>query len=98
MESALVSARVPKAKKETAAAVLASLGATASDLVNDAFDFVLAEGRMPGSTVLRNREQTAFEEFVQQSTLAVDWGDDAADGDYKRLIRARKAADYESLA
>lgn len=48
MESALVSARVPKAKKEAAAAILASLGATASELVNNAYDFLLAEGRLPG--------------------------------------------------
>lgn len=98
MESALVSARVPRAKKEAAAAILASLGATASELVNNAYDFLLAEGRLPGATVEQPFKQEAFEKFVQQSTLAIDWGDDAADGDYKRLIAAQRAASYESLA
>ena len=98
MESALVSARVPKAKKEAACTVLASLGLTASDLVNDAFDFVLAQGRMPGVSVPQRPGQEAFESFVRQSTLDVGWGDDAADGDYKSLIRERRSADYESLA
>jgi len=69
MESALVSARVPKAKKEAAAAILASLGATASELVNNAYDFLLAEGRLPGATAEQPFKQEAFEKSCSRARL-----------------------------
>lgn len=49
MDSTLVSARVPRAKKEAGKAVLDDLGATVSDLINGAFDHLLEKKELPGS-------------------------------------------------
>lgn len=100
MESVLSSARVPLAKKETANGILDSIGATTSDLINSAYDYLLEKGELPRADAHRDAERTAegFKAFVGASTLDVDWGAGAADGDYKRLIKQGKLADYESLA
>jgi len=42
MGNSLVSARVSVAKREAAQGPLAALGATTSDLINSAFDYLLA--------------------------------------------------------
>lgn len=47
MESTLVSARIPQAKKEAGVSLLASLGASTSDLINNAFDYLLAHQSLP---------------------------------------------------
>ncbi len=44
---AIVSARVPVAVKERGNATLRELGATPSQLINAAYEFVLAERRLP---------------------------------------------------
>ncbi len=44
---AIVSARVPVAVKERGNAVLKELGATPSQLINSAYEFVLAERQLP---------------------------------------------------
>ena len=104
MESTLVSARIPTAKKEASAGILRQIGATATDLINSAYDYLLESGELPhvGKDAPQRRD---FDAFVAASTLAVDWGD-AADGtagiadagDYKRMIADWRRAEYESLA
>lgn len=44
---AIVSARVPVAVKERGNSILKELGATPSQLVNAAYEYVLAEGKLP---------------------------------------------------
>ncbi len=98
MDSTLVSARVPRAKKDAGVGVLASLGATTSDLINCAFDYVLSHHELPTASAPDRRSQADFARFVEESTLPVRWGEDAPEGDYRALIRDRRLADYESLA
>ena len=96
MESTLVSARVPKATKEAGAEVLRAIGATPTQLVNSAYDYLLANKSMP---MAQNpaRDSSGFKEFVNGATVNVNWGDDASDS-YKDIMRKRRLADYESLA
>ena len=49
--------------------------------------------------VLPSREESQdLAAFMDRTTLDIDWRGEAADGDYRSLIRKGKAADYESLA
>ena len=98
MNNTLVSARVPQAKKERASSILASIGATASDLINSAYDYVIETKQLPtvGGTEKR-RSQKDFAAFVEASTLNVEWPEKQSD-DYKSLAREWRRADYESLA
>lgn len=43
------------------------------------------------------KESQDLAAFVDRTTLDIDWHGEAADGDYRSLIRKGKAADYESL-
>jgi hypothetical protein len=100
MEGTLVSARVSKAKKDACTSVLESLGASTTELINCAFDYVLENKALP--SVADGRPQSTkdsisgFQDFVGCSTMAIDWS--CAPTDYKEIIRAGKAADYESIA
>lgn len=96
MDSALVSARVPRAKKEAGKAVLDDLGATVSDLINGAFDHLLEKKELPGSRKPPRRTAADFASFLERSTLPVNWG--PADVDCDKMIRDGKLSDYESLA
>lgn len=97
MESTLVSARVPFAKKEAAVSVLKSLGANTTDLINDAFDFVLAHKALPSAQTEPARDREGFEDFMRASTVAVSWNE-TDERSYKDIISEGKRADYESLA
>ena len=96
MDNTLVSARVPRAKKDAGVGVLASLGE--SDLINCAFDYVLSHRELPTALAPSRQSQADFARFVEESTLPIPWGEDAPEGDYRALIRDRRLADYESLA
>ena len=98
MDTALVSARMSRAKKERAGSILESIGVTASDLINSAYDYVIETHQLPFAD--RNadvRNQEGFAAFVESSTLEVEWPQDAPD-DYKELARKWRLSDYESLA
>jgi antitoxin component of RelBE/YafQ-DinJ toxin-antitoxin module len=98
VNDSLVSARIAPAKKAAGAQALAALGATASDLINAAYDYVLAEKQLPSPSKRTKPLQEDFAAFVAASTLHVSWGDGAKDGDYKSLAREMRVRDYESLA
>lgn len=95
MESTLVSARVPAAKREAAASVLAQIGASTTDLINSAFDFVLSEHTLPSAGRKELKGAADFKAFCAKSTLTVDW--DPEDVDYKQITAEGRAARYESL-
>ena len=44
---AMVTARMPQGKKESAVAVLKELGLTASQAINEFFDLIIATGKLP---------------------------------------------------
>ncbi|WP_296010781.1 type II toxin-antitoxin system RelB/DinJ family antitoxin [uncultured Adlercreutzia sp.] len=94
----LVSARIAQGKKDATKSVLAALGATTSDLINSAFDYVLEKRALPGATAQGRPTMDEFVTFVAGSSLAVDWGGNAPDGDYRTLLREGKREAYESLA
>ena len=101
MDTAIANARVPRAKKEASLGLLQSLGLTTSDLINGAYDYLLSTGTIPtaGKESLAEgaRDWSTFASFVVETTLDIDWGEDF-DGDYKRILREGKIADYESLS
>ncbi len=103
MESAVINARVPVAKRDAAKGILQSLGKTPTDLINSAYDYLLSEGKLPAAhqaapSVNEKQERTdAFRSFVQDSTFSVDWGVDA-DVSYKDLLAQAREEKYESLA
>lgn len=96
-ENILVSARVPQAKKDASKGILASLGANTSDLINSAFDYLLEKHTLPTTEAHRLPTHEEVTSFISASTLEIDWGEDAPDGDYRALLRDGKRARYESL-
>lgn len=103
MENTMVSARVPAGKKQRVSGILASLGATTSDMINGAIDYVIATKQLPSADALDahsaadRRNADGFAAFVAASTLEIDWPSDETD-DYQALMRKQRLADYESLA
>ena len=99
MDNSMVSARVPAGKKERAAGILASIGATTSDLINNALDYVIATKQLPTASdpTAPKPSATDFQRFVRDSTIDVEWAAEF-DGDYKTFMRQERLADYESLA
>lgn len=103
MDNTLVSARVSRAKKDAVCGVLGGLGFTTSDLINNAFDYVLEKGKLPlASSSACNTDNAEsmrkFKSFVQRTTLDINWENGFTDGNYKELIAEGRRADYESLA
>ncbi len=98
MADVLVSARVAQAKKDAAKGILASLDSTTSDLINSAFDYVLEKKELPQADTPRRPTMAEFEHYVEESTLPINWGADAPDGDYRKLLHQGKRDAYESLA
>ena len=96
MQDTLVSARMPQAKKERARGILTAIGATTSDLINSAFDYVVEKGQLPTATAAKQRNKEGLETFVAASTFEIDWPEST--GDYKALEKQLRVADYESLA
>lgn len=98
MDNTLVSARVSRAKKERAQSILASIGASASDLINSAYDYVIATKQLPNAQeVTKGRNAQGFEAFVRDSTLEIDWSRGPVE-DYKAFMKDARVSDYESLA
>lgn len=98
MSDVLVSARITEAKKSAAKDILSSMGATTSDLINTAFDYLLENKELPRTKDAKQPMRADFEQFVAESTLPIEWGPDAPDGDYRELLRQEKRDAYESLA
>lgn len=98
MSDVLVSARITEAKKSAAKDILSSIGATTSDLINTAFDYLLENKELPRTKDAKQPTRADFEQFVAESTLPIEWGPDAPDGDYRELLRQEKRDAYESLA
>lgn len=96
MDNTLVSARISRAKKERGNGVLSAIGATTSDLINSAFDYVIANKELPGARQTTAATKRDFAQFVQDSTLQIDWPE-GFDGDYKALASQMRLADYEAL-
>ena len=102
MDNTIVSARVARGKKERANAVLDSIGATMSDAVNHALDYVIANKCLPGAPLGEacsgaGSRADGYRAFVEASTLSVGWPADSS-GDYKAMLKRGRLADYESLA
>lgn len=98
MQDTLVSARMPVAKKDRAKGVLASIGATTSDLINSAFDYVIATKQLPVASPLVQADRGDFAEFVAGTSFEVDWPEGADECEYKDMAGRMRLADYESLA
>ena len=96
MDDTLVSSRISKAKKDAGVAVLESLGATTSQLINCAFDYVIQQHALPSAAHDAAPDQEGFEAFLADTALSIDWTDEQRS--YKQILRDGKAADYESLA
>ena len=96
MASPLVAARVPQTQKDSARDVLAQLGATTTDLIQAAFEYVIETHQLP-SAPNANAERTSkdFASFLSETTIPIDWPSETVD--YKELISEAKRADYEAL-
>lgn len=102
----IVTARVPSEIKEQGNDVLRSIGATPTQLVNAAYEYVLACGKLPqpslsnpdaASRTLALEQQERLRAFVAESTYAVPesfWGEKS----YRDLLEEGRRRDYEALA
>lgn len=73
----LVSARVTQAKKDASKKILDSLGATTSDLINQAFDYVIETKKLPDPTGDQNDrpDRKDITNFISESSLSINWND-----------------------
>ena len=100
MESVLVNARVPVAKRDAAKAVLESMGKTTTDLINSAYDYLLSERQLPGAGLAAGSHEERLDDFrcfLDEATCPVDWGE-RADWDYKDLLTEALEEKYGSIA
>lgn len=103
--SKMVSARIPDALYSQASIQLASLGASTSDLVNAAFEYVLEEHALPTAhpaeskqkkRVLSKDQKHLIKGMFENCMLDLDISDDVkADKRYAQTVRANK---YEDIA
>lgn len=103
--SKMVSARIPDALYSQASIQLASLGATTSDLVNAAFEYVLEKHALPTARqpegkqekrVLSKDQKKLINGMFENCILDLDIPDDIkADKRYAQTVRANK---YEDIA
>lgn len=97
MEQVIANGRIPRAKKEASLPILRELGVTTSDLINAAYDYLLAEKQLPVSRVVSRPTSEAFSDFVAATTLDIDWS--ACEGlSYKDILQDELVRDYERLA
>jgi antitoxin component of RelBE/YafQ-DinJ toxin-antitoxin module len=107
---AIVTARVPVGVKEEANAILKQIGATTTDLVRAAFDFLLQERKLPVKQLVKQpagtkrklivRRPTAaqkakFQAFIARSTMKLPA--EFSDIDDKELIGQILEEKYASL-
>jgi antitoxin component of RelBE/YafQ-DinJ toxin-antitoxin module len=108
---AIVTARVPVGVKEEANAILKQIGATTTDLVRAAFDFLLQERKLPVKQLVKQpagtkrklivRRPTAaqkakFQAFVARSTMKLPA--EFANMDYKEIKWMRLKEKYGTVA
>jgi len=98
MESSIINARVPQAKKDTAVSILDSMGLTVTDLINGAVDYLIDTGEVPSQKTQRARKRSAadYRSFAKRATLHIDWPADDMRS-YKQMLADELTADYESL-
>lgn len=105
--SKMVSARVPDPLYNEVSACLTSIGATPSDLVNAAFEYVLKEHALPGATMqglqdkhkrrsLSEQQQKKLRNFFQECTLGIELPSDVSYA--KNVARRARVNKYEDLA
>lgn len=108
----IVTARVPAEIRRQGNDILEQLGATPSDLVRAAYDYVIAKEQLPGmeedtvdgsaaNRTLSERERQELLESIAQTSFDVPdsaWEAAALDSNYKELIARGRRADYEALA
>lgn len=101
----IVTARVPIEIKEQGNEILKKMGATPTQLINAAYEYVLSRGELPlvqPDTTERKKklsqdEQEQLAQSIQATSFAVPkdfWSDE----NYKDLIQRDRGADYEALA
>ena len=98
-----VTARVPEEIKEQGNAILKKIGATPTQLINAAYEYVLAEGAIPESkspTAKKQLDSKLLEELaesLERTTFSVPesfWGERS----YKEIIEEGRRADYEAVS
>lgn len=100
----VVTARVPVEIKKQATEVLASIGATQTQLINAAYEYVLEYKALPEKSVMRTIQHKALpldrvqtlRAILDRTTFSVSeeyWQDKS----YEDLIAEGKIADYEAL-
>ncbi len=110
----MVTARVPSEIKRQGNSVLKQIGATATQLVNAAYEYVIAEGRLPSprkaidaetipdNAVLQTRTLPPSATAELSASLAASTFEVPASfwggRPYKDLIAEGRWADYEALA
>lgn len=101
--SKMVSARIPDALFEQGSMQLKALGATTSELVNAAFEYLLREGALPtrapqkdSRRSLSRDEGEALARALRACSLDLDISSDIASD--KAIIQSERTRRYEALA
>lgn len=103
--SKMVSARIPDALYSQVSMQLSSLGATTSDLMNAAFEYVLENNTLPTARQSKGRQKRRalskdqrqlIKNVFENCMLDIDIPDDVESD--KCYVHAAKAAKYEDIA
>lgn len=100
---AIVTARVPVEIKEQGNALLRAMGATPTQLVNAAYEFLLKEGKLPQAqqkpSARKRKLTTAQRQRVVDSLQAMYIGSPAADaGSFAEQLAAARDERYAHIA
>lgn len=108
--NAIVTARVPVEVKNQVSQILADLGSSPTELINSAYDYVLAHGKLPtddttNRAIEAHRNERRTLSAAQKAKLMADLGSmqlgpvDGYDGsNYKDLLNAARDERYAPLA
>lgn len=96
MEGSVANERVAQAKRDLGTSAAETIGATTTNLINSAYDYLIENRALP-SSVSPTRNLDMFRKFLADSTLDVDWGSRPNNINYKSILRTGKQADYECL-
>ena len=101
--SKMISARVPDALYDQGAVELKRLGCSVSELVNSAYEYLLAEHRLPerrrpksSARMLTNEQRTALARSLGACTLGIRIPSNTAYD--KAIVHEERARRHEALA
>jgi antitoxin component of RelBE/YafQ-DinJ toxin-antitoxin module len=72
MSDAMVTARMPQAKKDAGSRVLSEIGSNASQLINDVYDYLIEYGASPCAAARGNDAEPVSRARIQEALASIE--------------------------